>query len=143
MKSKKGAFSALKLLIGMVIFALFVLILGGFYVAMMETYGVPVSSRYADNYNTMNKMTNISTALGNQLQGGELTTLDAFVLAPQSVYSVGQIILNSVTLPYNIISQFQADKEIPIHPAFLTALITILTLVVVWSVFGLFSRWFT
>lgn len=143
--NRKGAFSALKLLIGIILFSLFVVVLGGFYVSMMDTYNVPVSEKYQSSYDNLGKMTNISTSIGEQLQGGKLQDTNTLILAGQSVYSVGQIILNAITLPYKIISEFQANNEILefIHPAFFTALVTILVLVITWSAFALFARWVT
>lgn len=139
--TKKGIFTIQKLLIGLTIFSLFVVILGGLYVSMVTAYDVPVSEKYQKNKQTLERMTNISTDMGTRLQSGKLTETNPVTIAADAVYSLGQILLNSIKLPYEIIAQFAIDTDIPIHPAFLTALTSILVIVVVFGVFGLLGRW--
>lgn len=140
-KNKKAVFTFQKFLIGLVLFSLFVAVLGGTYYNMATTYGVSANKNY-ETYNKLEALSNQTTSIGEQYQGGKLAETNAFVLAAGSVYSGLQLMLNSISIPYELIKQASADfKFIP--AVFITVLVIILGIIIVFGVGNALARWWS
>ena len=138
--SRKGVFTVTKVLVGLILFSLFIASLGGLFYSMAQEYGVETSDKYSQSYNTLGEISNISTSIGSTYQEGTVTEQNSAVVAAKAVFSAGQIQLQAISLPIKLVNQATAD--LPFIPAlFIKALLAIITLSVVYAVGAMLARW--
>src|SRR3990167_10005766 len=143
MKTKKSMVTGTKVLIGLVLFCLFVVVLFGAYVDMANEYGVTRTTDSQESFNKIEQITANVTYIGKQFQTGTFNDANVLVIGAKSIWAAGQILLNTLTLPITLVNQFSHDLtevyNIPIPPIFISVLITLITIGFIYMVGSLFA----